>query len=169
MTRQLLELSLPTDYTEDDLRIMIRKETGLSGFSYKIDLKSLDARKKDRIHWNLRVWVSDNEEEILATQEGERMIIPDVAKKRAAIAGSGPAGFFAGYVLALAGFEVTIFEKGPEANKRYEDIRKFETTGVFTPYSNYAHGEGGAGTFSDGKLTSRTKNISKEKRFLIES
>lgn len=169
MTNQLIELQLPTDYTEDDLKREIRIQSGVSDFTYKIDLKSLDARKKDRIHWNIRARVYNKSDEETGNEE-EQLMIPGIkTKKKVTIAGSGPAGFFAGYVLLLAGFDVSIFEKGPETAQRYTDVKKFEETGFFTPNSNYAHGEGGAGTFSDGKLTSRTKNISKEKRFVLET
>jgi len=82
---------------------------------------------------------------------------------------SGPAGFFSAFVLQKAGIDTTLIERGSEVNKRAEGIIKFETTGVFNSVSNYAFGEGGAGTFSDGKLTSRTKHISKEKHFILSS
>ena len=59
--------------------------------------------------------------------------------------------------------------QGQDADKRFEDITQFEKTGKLNESSNYAFGEGGAGTFSDGKLTSRTKTISKEKQFIFDT
>ena len=68
-----------------------------------------------------------------------------------------------------AGFNVTIIERGSEVEKRSKSISVFEKTGVFDAQNNYAFGEGGAGTFSDGKLTSRSKHISLEKQFILSS
>lgn len=85
------------------------------------------------------------------------------------VVGSGPAGFFSALVLQKAGFQVTLVERGANVTRRADGIRTFESTGKFNPMGNYAFGEGGAGTFSDGKLTSRTKNISREKQFIIAS
>jgi uncharacterized protein len=85
------------------------------------------------------------------------------------VAGSGPAGFFAAYVLQMAGFDTIILERGAEVSRRAEGIAKFEQTGEFNPVANYSFGEGGAGTFSDGKLTSRSKNISPERDFFLKT
>ncbi|MCP5101723.1 MAG: FAD-dependent oxidoreductase, partial [bacterium] len=89
--------------------------------------------------------------------------------KKIVVVGSGPAGFFAAYALLESGFEVTILEQGPDVNARFKDIVSFERTGTLNERSNYAFGEGGAGTFSDGKLTSRTKSISKERVFVFDT
>jgi hypothetical protein len=67
-----------------------------------------------------------------------------------------------------AGFKVTIIEQGPEVYKRTKDIKDFEKSGELNERSNYSYGEGGAGTFSDGKLTSRTKSIMTEKKYIFE-
>ena len=64
---------------------------------------------------------------------------------------------------------MTLIERGADVGRRSEGIRAFERTGHFDPMGNYAFGEGGAGTFSDGKLTARTKNISKEKQLVLET
>lgn len=89
--------------------------------------------------------------------------------KRITVVGAGPAGFFAAYTLQKAGFKVTLIERGKEVDARKRDIDSFETSGEFVDESNYAFGEGGAGTFSDGKLTSRTKKISSEKNFILKT
>ena len=83
--------------------------------------------------------------------------------------GSGPAGFFSAFVLQKAGFNVTLIERGCDVFTRDSGIRNFEKTGQFDTKNNYAFGEGGAGTFSDGKLTSRSKHISVEKQFILQS
>ena len=72
-------------------------------------------------------------------------------------------------MLQKAGFNTTLLERGSNVNKRAEDIKEFENNSVFSPVNNYAFGEGGAGTFSDGKLTSRSKHISKERQFILSS
>ena len=71
------------------------------------------------------------------------------------IIGAGPAGLFAGYLLALDGYKPLILERGREVKDRVADVRKFDEGGPVDAESNYLFGEGGAGTFSDGKLTSR--------------
>jgi uncharacterized FAD-dependent dehydrogenase len=70
-----------------------------------------------------------------------------------AVVGTGPAGLFAALALVDAGIPVTVLERGDPAEDRYRTVMKFWTSGVFDPESNVQFGEGGAGTFSDGKLT----------------
>ena len=165
-----ITLKLPTDYTEEQLRKSIEKELRITEFFYQIEKKSLDARKKDRIHWQLRVSVVSEEIKGDAPVVSPSLIIPyRERREKAVVAGSGPAGFFSAFVLQKAGFATTLIERGSDVKKRAEGIRTFEKTSVFNPVSNYAFGEGGAGTFSDGKLTSRTKHISKEKQFIVSS
>jgi hypothetical protein len=74
------------------------------------------------------------------------------------VIGSGPAGLFAAYVLALRNIPVILLERGAPIEERVKDVRIFWKQGILNPRSNVLFGEGGAGTFSDGKLTSRTKN-----------
>jgi uncharacterized protein len=170
MGYQEISLKLPADFTGEQLRSLIEKELTIREFTYQIANKSLDARKKSNIHWLVRVAVISPE------ISGDEPPVPpslDIPykprKERAVVIGSGPAGFFAALVLQKAGINTTLMERGSEVNKRTEGVRTFEATGVFNPVSNYAFGEGGAGTFSDGKLTSRTKSISKEKQFILSS
>ena len=74
------------------------------------------------------------------------------------VIGGGPAGLFAAYVLAASGVSVTLLERGTSIEERTRDVDAFWRSGIFHPESNVLFGEGGAGTFSDGKLTSRTKH-----------
>ncbi len=76
-------------------------------------------------------------------------------RHRPVIVGSGPAGLIAGYLLAEAGYRPLILERGRAVKDRVADVRRFDQNGPLDPESNYLFGEGGAGTFSDGKLTSR--------------
>lgn len=77
---------------------------------------------------------------------------------RPVIVGTGPAGLFCGYMLAKAGFRPLLLERGREVHKRREDVERFWRDGVLDPGSNVQFGEGGAGTFSDGKLTTTVKD-----------
>jgi len=83
---------------------------------------------------------------------------PGVEKTPVVVIGSGPAGLFAAWMLTARGIPVLLLERGRLIEKRVEDVIKFWEEGVLQPQSNVLFGEGGAGTFSDGKLTSRTKN-----------
>jgi len=83
---------------------------------------------------------------------------PGVEKLPIVVVGSGPAGLFAAYTLALKDLSVFLLERGRPIEERVKNVRGFWEKGLLDPQSNVLFGEGGAGTFSDGKLTSRTKN-----------
>jgi len=165
-----ITLQLPTDSGADELRHALEKTLGFREFSYQIDNKSLDARKKGHIHWLVKVGVSSPHIPGSEPEETPKLTIPyHKRNQRVIVVGSGPAGFFAAYVLQKAGFNTVIIERGTDVSRRAIGISRFERTGAFDPNGNYAFGEGGAGTFSDGKLTSRTKRISLEKQFMLAS
>ncbi len=165
-----IELKLHTDYSEHDLKKKIEKQLHCGKFTYEILKKSLDARFKPNIYWLLRLRVLSKEFKGAVFSGEPQLEIPYFKRnKNVVVAGSGPAGFFAAFTLQKAGFGVTLVEKGPQVNRRFKDIVEFEHGGAFKNTSNYCHGEGGAGTFSDGKLTSRTKNIVLEKNFVFDS
>ena len=165
-----ISLNVPTDYSNDFLKNSIKKKLRLKNFTYHIENKSLDARNKSRIHWQLKLKVFSNE-----IRSENNQIAPELKitykkrNKKVLITGTGPAGFFSAYLLQKAGFDTTLIDRGTDVDKRTEGINNFEKTGVFDSKSNYAFGEGGAGTFSDGKLTSRTKRIALEKNFILSS
>ena len=165
-----VSLKMPGNYSEEELISAIRKFTGISKFSYNIVNKSLDARKKNNIHWLLQIIISSDE-----LKGGEPSVIPEIeipfrkTKEKIVVIGSGPAGLFAAMVLQKAGFETLLLERGREVSRREAGISRFEREGIFDASANYAFGEGGAGTFSDGKLTSRSKHISKERQFIFNS
>ena len=166
----IIHLNLPPDYSETELKQRIEKELRIKEFSFQIETKSLDARKKNNIHWLLRVAVLSPEIPGSEKEPSKSLSIPyKVRNKRVVIAGSGPAGFFAAFVLQKAGFQTFLVERGADVNKRENGIIHFEKSGEFSSVANYSFGEGGAGTFSDGKLTSRSKHISLEKEFILSS
>ncbi|MFM8932549.1 MAG: NAD(P)/FAD-dependent oxidoreductase [Gemmataceae bacterium] len=89
----------------------------------------------------------------------EPFVVPDPGREplpnRPVVVGSGPAGLLAGYVLAELGYKPLVLERGRAVRDRIRDVKAFDEGGPFDPESNYLFGEGGAGTFSDGKLTYR--------------
>lgn len=164
-----ISLQLPTHYSDDELRKNIAAKLKIRQFSYHIDNKSLDARKKNNIFWQLSLVVQSEELKGEKWTNAPSLAIPRLGKKiKAVVIGNGPAGYFAARVLQLAGAEVTMIDRGMEVGKRSAAIESFERGGDFDPQANYGFGEGGAGTFSDGKLTSRSKHISLERKFIFQ-
>jgi hypothetical protein len=170
MAYRTITLKLPTDFTSEQLQKKISKELRISQFTYQIENKSLDARRKSNIFWQTKIVVNSPELKGENEPEKEKLVIPFAKRKeQIVVVGSGPAGFFSALVLQKAGFKVTLIERGSDVKKRGQSIRNFEKGGSFDSKNNYAFGEGGAGTFSDGKLTSRSKRISLEKEFILSS
>ena len=137
----------------------------------KLVRRSIDARKKPdvRIVYTVDVKVEGNEEKILKKSGCKRAsIAPRTAykpprsaaepDKRPVIVGFGPAGIFAGLVLALAGLRPLILERGADAQTRHKKVEHFFATGQLDTKTNVQFGEGGAGTFSDGKLNTGLNN-----------
>lgn len=90
-------------------------------------------------------------------------------KKRPVIVGLGPAGLFAGLILSEAGLCPIIIERGKPASERREDVENFFETGILVPDSNVQFGEGGAGTFSDGKLNTGVHDKNGRNHFVLET
>ena len=165
-----IEIRIPVTSSDDEIRSQIGKKAGISIFSYQILRKSLDARNKRKIAWQYRIGIESKEINQGTKPEFKTIDIPRKQYKNTCIVvGSGPAGIFAALVLAEAGIKVTLIERGSEVKKRKQSISYFEETQKFDPINNYSFGEGGAGTFSDGKLTSRTKGISLERNYIYKN
>ncbi len=165
-----ISLKLPTNYSEDELRSLISKKIHLNNFTFEITRKSLDARKKGNIFWLLNIRIFSEKLKGETFTEKKNFSVPYKSRSyRIIIVGSGPAGMFSALLLQKAGFQVTILERGVDVESREKGILHFEKTGIFDPNANYAYGEGGAGTFSDGKLTSRSKHISLERSFIFNT
>ncbi len=128
--------------------------------SFKIAKKSIDARKKNDIHYNYAV-IADviNEKRFLKSKNISEykkfdFKIPKVeSEKRPVVVGCGPAGLFASLYLSYAGLKPLLIERGSDIDKRIDEVNNFWNNGIFSPKTNIQFGEGGAGAFSDGKLT----------------
>ena len=164
-------ISLPLDYNDNQLKqyaakaLRINVNSVISASLYK---RSIDARDKRNIHFSaaLDVHISGNEMKAAAKSskanvtEEYNYIIPASKKlnKPPVIIGFGPCGLFAGLILAKAGQEPVIIERGRDVDSRTRDVSSFWKTGILDTSSNVQFGEGGAGTFSDGKLNTGTKD-----------
>ena len=138
----------------------------------KIVRRSVDARKKPdiKIIYTIDVAVDGSEKRILKQSGCKRAAIAPVSyykavknvpapEKRPVVVGFGPAGMFAALVLAIAGWKPIVLERGEDAASRHEKVQKFFETGILNTRSNVQFGEGGAGTFSDGKLNTGVNNV----------
>jgi len=138
----------------------------------RIVRRSVDARKKPdiKIIYTVDVAVEGNEKRILKQSGCKRASIAPVSyykaaknvpapEKRPIVVGFGPAGMFAALVLAIAGWKPLVLERGEDAASRHEKVQKFFETGLLDTRSNVQFGEGGAGTFSDGKLNTGVNNV----------
>lgn len=164
--RRLTELRLPLNHTEPELRAAIAAGFGVPEaaiLSYNVFRRAWDARKKANI---TLVYTIDAE---LAVDTAQGSPSPDVSyhfvahttarpKKRPVVIGAGPCGLLAALILAEMGFCPLILERGKVVRERTKDTWGLWRRGVLNPASNVQFGEGGAGTFSDGKLYSQIKD-----------
>ncbi len=162
-----LTLDLPAD--EQQLPVLAARQLGIDVVklqAFKIVRRSVDARKKSRVVKVYTVeFCCEDEEALLRRQTSGRLekrpdcpevVVPRVSTgQHALVIGMGPAGLFAAMRLAESGVQVTLVERGRPLEQRVKDVENFWATGVFDAVSNVQFGEGGAGTFSDGKLTTR--------------
>jgi len=104
-----------------------------------------------------KIKVRESADISILEQETEKVLVPGSIKlkNRPVVIGSGPAGLFGGLVLAQNGYRPLILERGECVEKRTQIVNRYWTTGELDPETNVQFGEGGAGTFSDGKLTTR--------------
>ncbi len=173
---RLTELKLPLDHSDADIRASIINKLGIQAnnlISHTIFRRSVDARKSHAIVfiYTVDILVTD-EDSLFARFKGDRHIglAPDttyhfVARApekalpaRPVIVGMGPSGLYAGLILAQSGFRPLILERGKAVRERTKDTFGLWRKGVLNPESNVQFGEGGAGTFSDGKLYTQIKD-----------
>ncbi|HEX7645765.1 MAG TPA: NAD(P)/FAD-dependent oxidoreductase [Burkholderiaceae bacterium] len=172
---RLTEVQLPLDHSEPALRAAILTQLGIADaelVDFSIFRRGYDARKKNAITlvYTLDVTVKD-EAAVLARNQGKRHIgvTPDTSyrfvtqapqglKRRPVVIGFGPCGLFAALILAQMGFKPIIIERGKPVRERTKDTWGLWRKRELQPESNVQFGEGGAGTFSDGKLYSQVKD-----------
>ena len=170
---RITQLKLPINHTPEDLREKISRtlRCGKLPFQYKITRQSLDARHKNDKKFVYTVDVTFEDEKKISRRVYNNNIMSISEKPyhfpepgteplhhRPVIIGSGPAGIFCAWYLAKAGYRPIVLERGEEASRRKETVDRFWKNGVLDPDSNVQFGEGGAGTFSDGKLNTLVKD-----------
>lgn len=165
---RLENIKIYEDLTEEEVLAEACKK-------YKLDLKnvkryiiykkSIDARNKENIFYNYTIDIEytglKDTKNIKVVNEEEfnlRVNVKRKAETRPVIIGAGPAGLFCGLILVQNGIKPIIIEQGKKVEDRKKDVDKFLETGILNTNSNVQFGEGGAGTFSDGKLTTNSKN-----------
>lgn len=171
------QIKLPIHHKQDDLEEEILKKLHIREehlISYEIVKRSLDARKKPHLYFVYVVHVKTTIDHKLKkhwVEDVKAYEYPKGSHKPSPIVvGFGPAGMFAAYVLAKAGLNPIILERGEDVDARTKTVEKFWQNGDLNINSNVQFGEGGAGTFSDGKLTTRSKDSRAQEvmRVLVE-
>jgi len=172
------QLKIKTGHTKEELfqkllHVLLVQSQDV--MEWKIRKQSLDARKKPDLYYVYTIDVEvKREDAVMKRLKGKRRgceigictekpyEFPDAGKeqlkRRPVIVGCGPAGLFAAYFLAKSGYAPLIIERGAPVEERAEDVEEFWRTGILKPDSNVQFGEGGAGTFSDGKLNTLVKD-----------
>ena len=171
---RLRDIPLPPEHNAHQLQFEAAQMLHISVSKIRhlrIVRRSVDARKKPdiKIIYTIDIAVDGNEKRILKQSGCKRATIAPVSyykaaknipapKMRPVVVGFGPAGMFAALVLAIAGWKPLVLERGEDAASRHEKVQKFFETGILDTRSNVQFGEGGAGTFSDGKLNTGVNN-----------
>lgn len=169
------QIVCPIEYTEEQIfQALCRKcrcnESDI--LSWKIAKRSVDARKKPQLYYSYTLLANcKNEKSILSKCKRDRDVTKDDTQKyhfqitgqteltkKPVIVGTGPAGLFCGLELARAGFHPIILERGKDVERRSADVEAFWNGAPLQENSNVQFGEGGAGTFSDGKLNTLVKD-----------
>lgn len=165
------QIKLGLSEPKDKIPEKISKKLGVKGLNIKewrIVKESLDARDKSSIKWIYTVDFAADRKLKLATAPEGGYELPEASQEalkraergeRPVVVGFGPAGIFASLIFAQAGLKPVIIERGKRVEERARDVEGFWAGGPLNPDSNVQFGEGGAGAFSDGKLTTGIKDI----------
>ncbi len=182
---RIQQLKIHYQHTEEALRkkvchlLHIKEEELLS---YHIVRQSLDARKKPELFY---VYILDvevkNEKKVIKNNHKADIFIPtqkfytipevgnQALRHPPIVIGAGPCGLFAALLLAQKGFCPIVLERGKSVEARQKDVETFWKTGILNPKSNVQFGEGGAGTFSDGKLNTLVKDKTGRNTYVLET
>lgn len=179
------QLKLPIEHSKKDLQDKIAKTLHLKTEqigAYQIRKQSIDARKKQELSFVYTVDVTiPNEEKFLRRNKNpniskasdKRYIFPEAGEQRLTnrpvIIGSGPAGLFCAYELALHGYRPIVLERGMDVERRTKEVERFWQDGNLNTKTNVQFGEGGAGTFSDGKLNTLVKDVAGRNREVLKT
>ncbi len=182
---EISELKVDIKNKQDDLTPYIAKELRIKKeqiLSYEVKRRSVDARKKPQLFYvyTLLVDVGSIENKILSFKNPHIKVAKEqhykISKQgelslyeRPIVVGMGPAGLFAAYLLAKSGFRPIVLEQGMEISKRRAVVDKFWETGELQTDCNVQFGEGGAGTFSDGKLNTLVKDKMGRNHFVLDT
>lgn len=182
---QQLKVKIPHDSKELEVRIRKALRLGTEKFEYEITRRSLDARKKPELAfvYTIDVRFKDkqlSENKILSRSKNKNASLVkkqvyqfpkpgnQLLKERPVVIGTGPAGLFCGLMLARQGYKPILLERGQQVEQRQKDVESFWQGGRLNPESNVQFGEGGAGTFSDGKLNTLVKDTSGRNHVVLE-
>ncbi|MDO4565287.1 MAG: hypothetical protein Q4C04_06705 [Clostridia bacterium] len=175
MTKRLLirNLRLPLDSKEEEFSGLFERQLSLPAgtiLSLRLVRQSIDARKKNAVCFSVHIEAEMEEKAALRLigaglaeealrEEGTELVHGNERQRgRIVVAGLGPCGLFAARLLAAEGYRPLVIERGKPVSERVSDVERYWRSGELNPHSNVAFGEGGAGTFSDGKLTTRIKD-----------
>ncbi len=183
------QLKMPISHTKDELRRKAAKTLKLPEAQIKdikIVKRSIDARKKSQVCYvyTLDITLSESvgpEQKILKKVNSNNVMLtkealyhfPEKGNQTLShppvIIGSGPAGLFCAYGLARMGYNPIVIERGKSVTGRKKDVERFWKEGCLGPDSNVQFGEGGAGTFSDGKLNTLVKDTAGRSRMVLDT
>ncbi len=182
---RIRQVKLKIEHTEAELREKICRTLRIREGelqSYQIRRQSLDARKKPELYYIYTVDVKvSGEGRILRKNKSKDVLESDYRPyqypscgdepmgTRPVVVGCGPAGMFCGLMLARLGYRPVLLERGSEVEARKQDVENFWKTGILKPDSNVQFGEGGAGTFSDGKLNTLVKDAAGRNHKVLET